>query len=161
MEKIEIKLMINIHRFTSNKGIELIKKFEGFSDTPYLCAAAYNTIGYGHKLSAEAQYNTISLIQAERLLKADLLKAEKAVMHYIRIELSDTQFDALVSFTFNCGAGALQRSTLRQKINYRLYDEASKEFLKWVYVGAKKIDALVRRRTLESRLFSGELTMYG
>jgi lysozyme len=94
---------------------------------------------------------------AEQILVSDLFRAERAVVRYINAELSDYQFDALVSFTFNCGTGALQRSTLRQKINYQLYDEAGAEFLKWVYVGSRRITGLVYRRMAEKRLFTGIL----
>ncbi len=146
-----------MHRFTSSAGIMLIKQFEGFSKVPYICAGGCPTIGYGHKLAANEQYDSLSEETAEQILISDLFGAERAVVRYIDVELSDYQFDALVSFTFNCGAGALQRSTLRQKINYQLYDEAGTEFLKWVYAGSKKIIGLVCRRRLESRLFAGIL----
>jgi len=142
-----------MHRFTSPKGIELIKQFEGFKNKPYFCSGGYLTIGYGHKLLPSDRYNKITNEKAELILKKDLLRTERAVIKYINNSLTDDQFDALVSFTFNVGAAALQRSTLRQKINYDLYKEASKEFMKWVHAGGKKVPGLTRRRKTEQQLF--------
>lgn len=144
---------IFMHRFTNPNGIEMIKQFEGFGAEPYLCSGGYLTIGYGHKLLPSDRYNKITETKAELVLKKDLLRAERSVLKYINNSLSDDQFAALVSFTFNLGGAALQRSTLRQKINYDLYKEASKEFSKWVYAGGKKIPGLVRRRKTEKQLF--------
>lgn len=148
-----------MHRFTTKNGIKFIKKFEGFSSGPYLCPGGYLTIGYGHKLLASDQYKykIISMETAEEILIMDLLKIEQAIIKYINVELNNNQFDALVSFTFNLGPAALQRSSLRQKINYYLYDEAQKEFLKWVYAGSKKVTGLIYRRKAESDLFAGYL----
>jgi lysozyme len=143
-----------MHRFTTQTGINLIKNFEGFMPVKYLCAGNYWTIGYGHKLSKNERYHKISQDLAEEILLQDLFIAERAVLQYINAPLLDNQFDALVSFTFNAGAAALQRSTLRQKVNYQLYDEAAEEFLKWVYVGTKKLRGLMLRRRAESRLFN-------
>lgn len=146
-----------MHRFTNPGGIELIKHFEGFKPEPYICAGGYLTIGYGHKLLPSDRYSKISEEKAEIILKKDLLRSERAVLKYINNSLSDNQFAALVSFTFNLGGAALQRSILRQKINYDLYKEASKEFKKWVYAGGKKLPGLVKRRRAEKKLFLSEL----
>jgi len=143
-----------MHRFTNKKGIELIKNFEGFKAEPYVCAGGFLTIGYGHKLLPSDRYQVITESKAEEVLLKDLLKSERAVLKYITVELTDNQFAALVSFTFNLGPAALQRSILRQKINYELYHEAAKEFMKWVYAGGRKLTGLVYRRKIESRLFS-------
>ena len=144
-----------MHRFTNNKGIELIKSFEGFKAEPYVCSGGYLTIGYGHRLLPSDSYKIISKEKALQILENDLLKTERSVLIYIDVEINDDQFAALVSFTFNVGAAALQRSILRQKINYGHYDDGAKEFLKWVYAGGRKITGLVRRRKLESDLFQG------
>lgn len=146
-----------MHRFTNPRGIELIKYFEGFKPEPYICAGGYLTIGYGHKLLPSDRYSKISEEKAEIILKKDLLRSERAVLKYINNSLSDNQFAALVSFTFNLGGAALQRSILRQKINYDLYKEAGKEFTKWVYAGGKRLPGLVKRRKSEKKLFLLEL----
>lgn len=143
-----------MHRFTNNKGVELIKLFEGFKSEPYVCAGGYLTIGYGHKLLPSDPYKIITPEKAVQILENDLRKIERSVLKYINVEINDDQFAALVSFTFNLGSAALQRSGLRQKINYGNYDDGAKEFLKWIYAGGRKITGLLRRRRLESELFS-------
>lgn len=70
--------------------------------------------------------------------------------------LSDDQFAALVSFTFNMGGSALQRSTMRQKINYGQHKDAGLEFLRWVYAGGKILPGLVKRRKAEHNLFMSQ-----
>lgn len=146
--------MIIPHRKTSNEGIELIKKFEGFKAQKYICAGGFKTIGYGHKLLPLENYERISLESAEELLLKDLIKFERAVIKYIEVEINNNQFDALVSFTFNLGPAALQRSSLRQKVNRKSFNEATIEFLRWVYVGTKRLNGLYQRRLAESILFS-------
>ena len=91
--------------------------------------------------------------EAENLLREDLLRFEVAVLRLIRVSLTDGQFDALVSFCFNLGAGALQRSTLRRKINSGYTYDIKEEFLKWVYVRGKRFNGLVKRRLSEVELF--------
>jgi len=143
-----------MHRFTSSSGIELIKQFEGFKPHPYVCSGGYLTIGYGHKLLPSDQYKIITEEKAHQILEYDLRRTERAVIKYIDAQLNDDQFAALVSFTFNLGPAALQRSSLRQKINYGQYNECSKEFLKWVYAGGKRVTGLVQRRKVEMDLFN-------
>jgi len=75
------------------------------------------------------------------------------VLRNINIELTQGQFDALVSFTFNLGSGALQRSTLRQKINRQEHDAVPKEFMRWVHVSGMVVPGLVRRRQAELELY--------
>ncbi|RYE05747.1 MAG: lysozyme [Rickettsiaceae bacterium] len=143
-----------MHRLTSQHGINFIKYYEGYKEKPYYCAAGYLTIGYGHKLLAREKYDHVDNKTAHEILQKDLLLSEKAVLKYINAQLTDNQFDALVSFTFNLGPAVLQRSTLRQKINYLSYDEAALEFLKWVRAKGKILNGLVKRRFDESNLFS-------
>lgn len=147
------KSRLNTHRAINDSGLELVKHFEGFSPKVYICPAGFKTIGYGHKLSENESWEQISPRDAEILLHRDLLQAEKAVMRYITAELSDNQFSALVSFTFNLGAAALQRSSLRHKLNYGLYQEGANELLKWVYCAGRKTLGLLRRRIEEQKLF--------
>ncbi len=146
-----------MHRFTNIKGIELIKHFEGFKAESYICAGGHLTIGYGHKIQDGEKFGTISLIEAEDTLAKDLLCAERAVIKYIDTLLHDNQFAALVSFTFNIGGAALQRSTLRQKVNYGLNKEAGREFLRWVYAGGKRLQGLALRRIAERNLFLADI----
>jgi len=140
----------------SQRGHDLIKRFEGFSANPYLCPASYWTIGYGHvitKADAEKFAAGISRDAAEALLKADVRKAEAAVGSLVKVRLSQGQFDALVSFTFNLGARALQSSTLRMRLNRGDYTGAREQFERWVYAGGRVLPGLVKRRQAEAELF--------
>jgi len=141
----------------SNKGLQLIKQFEGFSPVIYKDSADLPTIGYGHLVlphELPSFKNVITKSQAEALLKADLLVAENAISRLIAAPLTQNQFDALVSFTFNLGAGALQRSTLRAKINIQEHSAVLIEFLRWVYADGRIIPGLVRRRKAEAELYA-------
>ena len=142
-------------RRITEKGLELIKKYEGFSASPYICPAGYLTVGYGHVVKPHEVFDSpISPDFAEEILSTDVADAERAVLRLIRVPLTDGQFDALVSFTFNLGSGVLQRSTLRQKINRMEYSHVPKEFARWIYAGGKVLKGLVKRRNEEVLLFN-------
>lgn len=131
-------------RHITNAGLGLIKRFEGFSPTIYICPAGYPTIGYVHVVIPEERarfLHGISADEGDYLLRKDAQIAESAVLRLIHVPLSDGQFNALVSFTFNLGVGALQRSTLRQRVNREEHWEASAEFMKWVRSAAKHYPA--------------------
>lgn len=95
----------------------------------------------------------ISLFEGERLLWAELEKDQQAVRRLITVPLTQGQFDALVSFVFNLGSGALQRSTMRQKINREEHDEVPAELMKWVWAGGRKLNGLIRRRQAEGLMY--------
>jgi lysozyme len=135
------------------QGLELVKAFEEFSPVPYADVAGHLTIGYGHLIKEGEKWQHIDELQAEKLLRHDLRVAEYAVQRFIHVVLTDNQFSALVSFTFNLGAGALQRSTLRQKINRNEHQDVPNEMLKWVFSGGKRWHGLWRRRKAESVLY--------
>jgi lysozyme len=142
-------------RHITQTGIDFIKRFEGFSCKVYICPAGYPTIGYGHVIRADETFNAaITEEAASALLRTDVSAAEAAVRRLINVPLTDGQFDALVSFTYNLGAGALQRSTLRRKVNRADHAAASAEFLKWVWAGGKKLPGLVKRRAAEAQLYA-------
>ncbi|MBL0941587.1 MAG: lysozyme [Alphaproteobacteria bacterium] len=139
---------------TSKRGIEMIKQFEGLKLRSYLCPAGYKTIGYGHmKRFAISSDEEITEAQAENLLQDDLLRTEASLRRLIYALLSQNQFDALVSFTFNLGAGALQRSTLRRRVNDQCHDEVPREFRRWIFVGGRRSLGLLRRRNAEIELY--------
>jgi lysozyme len=141
-------------RRTIQSGIDLIKRFEGFSHMPYLCSGGYRTIGYGHKICENEDLKFVSEDDAEKILINDLRRTEQGVVRLVRNDINDSQFAALVSFSFNLGVGTLQRSTLRQKINFSSSDEEIRgEFMKWVKVRGRVFLGLVRRRIVESELF--------
>ena len=90
---------------------------------------------------------------AEELLRRDVETAERAVLRLIRVPLEDGRFDALSSFAFNLGSGALQRSTLRRKVNRGEHDAVPAEFGRWVWAGGRKRRGLMRRREAEAALY--------
>lgn len=137
----------------SKTGIDLIKSFEGCSLKSYKCPAGVWTIGYGHTGENIKSGMIISQDQAEEYLKQDLKRFEIGVNNLVKVDLTQGQFDALVSFSFNCGIGALKTSTLLKLLNQGKYDAAADEFDKWVYVGRIKLNGLVRRRKAEKEMF--------
>ncbi|MGB1539350.1 MAG: lysozyme [Rickettsiales bacterium] len=141
-------------RTINQEGVSLIKYFEGFSPAVYLDAAGLATIGYGHLLRKNEVYEgEITQRQAEILLQQDLGVAQRAVQRLVHVPLTDNQFAALVSFAFNLGAGALQRSTLRHKVNREEHGEVPAEFKRWVWAGGKRLAGLIRRREAEAVLY--------
>lgn len=141
-------------RQTNRAGIDLIKRFEGFSAKAYKCPAGILTIGYGHTGPEVRMGMVMNMANAEIVLASDLQSAERAVIRNIKRPLTDNQFASLVSFTFNLGGGALQGSTLRMKCNRSEDDQVPKEFMKWVWAGGKKLAGLKTRRQSESNLYS-------
>jgi lysozyme len=143
---------------TGQAGIDLIKRFEGFSSTPYLCPADVPTIGYGNTRRFDGSRvamddEPISEADGEALLAHELLSFERSVDKLITAELTQVMFDALVSFTYNLGSGNLQSSTLRMKLNRGHYEGAADEFPKWRKAGGRVLQGLVRRRIAERKLF--------
>jgi lysozyme len=113
----------------------------------------YPTIGYGHLITEankEQFLDGVDEDEALDLLRQDVAVAERAVLRLISVPLTQGQFDALVSFTFNLGAGALQRSTLRRKVNREEHTDVPAELMKWVWAGGRKLKGLVKRRKAES-----------
>tara|TARA_B100001750_G_scaffold248220_1_gene277568 strand:+ start:2817 stop:3251 length:435 start_codon:yes stop_codon:yes gene_type:complete len=141
-------------RHITQQGIDLIKRFEGFSATVYICPAGYPTIGYGHVVKDGEDFSKgISKRQAEILLRQDAKTAERAVLRLITVPLTDGQFDALVSFTYNLGSGALQRSTLRRVINRGEHPEVPRQLMRWVWADGRKLKGLIKRREAEALLY--------
>ena len=147
-------------RRMTDEGLDLIKLYEGYSSSPYLCPANHWTIGYGAIWGMDDKRVTedhpdINEDQADYLLRRDVKKSEMTVLRHIRVPLEDGQFNALCSFVFNLGSGALQSSTLRRKINRGDYIGAANEFPRWVFAGGRKLKGLVRRREHERLMFIG------
>ena len=139
---------------TSQKGIDLIKKFEGCRLEAYRCPAGVWTIGYGHTKGV-MDGQKITQTQAEEFLREDLKVYEKAVESCVKVPLSQNQFDALVSFCYNCGGEALRTSTLLRLLNDGKYSDAGKQFLRWNKAGGKVLVGLTRRREEERGMFLG------
>lgn len=140
---------------TSQRGIDLIRQFEGERLSAYLCPAGIPTIGVGHTGPDVHMGMRITAAQSEALLKQDLAKFETGVEKLVTHPITQDQFDALVSFSFNLGLGALKGSTLLKKLNAGDFQGASNEFSKWVNAGGQRLQGLVRRRAAEQMLFRG------
>lgn len=142
---------------TSVAGLALIKQFEGLRLTAYLCPANVWTIGYGHTSAGGApavrQGMKITKARADEILRADLAKYEQGVTDAVSVQLTQSQFDALVSFAFNCGLGALRKSTLLKRVNAKQFDRVPAELMKWTRAGGRELPGLVRRRRAEAALW--------
>jgi lysozyme len=139
----------------------LIKTFEGFSATPYPCPGGYQTIGYGHVLQkGEHMVFPLTHAQATYLLTKDLQGVSSTLRRTLKNPLLPHQFLALISFTFNVGARAFFRSTLRQKLNREDYTATREEFNRWVWAKGKKCLGLIKRRQVEADLFDGILCVH-
>ncbi|EMA2416325.1 lysozyme [Citrobacter freundii] len=142
---------------TSEKGIALIKEFEGCKLTAYQDSVGVWTIGYGWTQPVDGKSiragMTIKQETAERLLKTGLVSYESDVYRLVKVGLTQGQFDALVSFTYNLGARSLSTSTLLRKLNAGDYAGAADEFLRWNKAGGKVMNGLTRRREAERALF--------
>lgn len=140
---------------TSDKGIEQIKSFEGFRSMPYDDVAGKLTVGYGHLIvpgDGCVAGSPITMGQATQLLRGDLHTAEQCV-NTCGVELSQNEFDALVSFVYNLGCGAFQRSTLLKFLKQGNKEAAAKEFSKWCMAGGKHSDGILKRRFAEQECF--------
>lgn len=144
-------------------AIELAKRFEGFhrvpkSDPtkahPYICPAGYWTIGYGRLCSP--QHPPVSREQAETYLREDLRTALAATLRFCPVLAAEPEgrLVAIVDFTFNLGAGRLQTSTLRRRVNQRDWAAAGQELWRWIYGGGRVLPGLVARREAEVTLLS-------
>ena len=138
----------------SAEGLELIKRFEGFRSRQYTDVAGFPTIGYGHRIVPPESFpGGLSEPQAANLLARDVSAAELAVGHLVKVALTQGQFDALVDFCFNLGAGRLASSTLLRCLNDGRYDAAAEQLLLWDLAGGEVNLGLKARREAELRLW--------
>ena|ERR1700712_747376 len=138
---------------TSQKGIDLIKFYEGLSLKAYRDSVGVVTIGYGSTGSHVSMGQLISAEQAEDILKSDVTRFEMGVNQSVTVPLTQNQFDALISFSFNLGVANLKSSTLLKKLNAKDYAGASLEFERWNKAGGKVLAGLTKRRLAEKALF--------
>lgn len=157
-------------------GLKIIKTFEDFKPSPYICPSGYWTIGYGHvihskstnkmlkaaangaKAEAFSQFpKPITIEKANELLKNDLRDFCKKLSSFLPQSLNENQFSSLVSFAYNIGVVGLKLSTLNKKLQQGDYEKASLEFGKWVFGTVRgiktKLPGLVKRREAEKTLF--------
>lgn len=162
----------------SKAGADLMHKYEGYRNKPYLCPAHIWTIGYGHVLYQEqiklpvvrkegytgllrkeyplkAEDNRVwSKEEINKLFEEDVATFERGVLRLVPSSAgSQGRFDALVSFAFNAGLGNLQRSSIRMRANRGNHEGAAEAFMMWVKGGGKVLPGLVKRRTDEKLLY--------
>lgn len=142
-------------------AVDLAKRFEGFHRVPkhdpgrahpYICPAGYWTIGYGRL--CDPRHPPINEVEAEAYLAQDLRTALNATLRFCPVLATqpEERLAAIVDFTFNLGAGRLQTSTLRRRVNQQDWQGAAKELMRWVYGGGKVLQGLVGRRYAEIAL---------
>lgn len=146
----------------NEEGLSIIKHFEGFSPSVYLCPANRWTIGYGstwdkYRKPVTKTHKDITEKEAEGLLLQELDHCYLAISKLVNAELTENMYSALCSFIFNVGSGNFQRSTLRMKLNRGDYHGASDELPKWRKAGGKILKGLVIRRTREKELFDRDI----
>jgi lysozyme len=139
----------------SQAGKDLIISFEGIRLEAYKCPAGVWTIGVGSTVPAVHAGEVITKQQALARFDKDLTKFENAVDRLVKVPLTQNQFDALVSFTFNVGEGALAKSTLLKKLNAGDYDAVPTELMRWTKGGGRELPGLVRRRRAEAAMWRG------
>lgn len=143
----------------SDEGLRLITSFEGYhtkqedgSCKAYRCPAGVWTCGWGCTENVDAHTHWTKA-EAEQRFRDELDKFEVAVMKHVKVPLNQNEFDALVSFAYNCGEGALAKSTLLKKLNAEKRTDAAKQFASWSRGGGRVLNGLVARRARESALF--------
>lgn len=156
--KISGSTVTNSSLKTSSNGIALIKHFEGFRASAYPDPASGGdpwTIGYGTTGPHVYRWLTITEEKAEQYLAEDLATFEREVIALVEVNLSQDQFDALISFAYNLGSGALKSSTLLKLLNQGDFKGAANEFPKWCKAAGREMLGLKRRRLAEQALFNG------
>lgn len=147
------------HRWSLLWPAKFVARWEGFISHAYLDTIASPpvwTIGYGHTGGVQSS-QVVTRAEAKRLLAQDLRTAAQAVARLIDVPLTTRQRMALISFTFNCGVGALEESTLRRKLNAGDYRGAADELLRWNKAGGVEIWGLTRRRRAERKMFLSKM----
>jgi lysozyme len=143
----------------SQNGLTLIKKFEGFRSHPYLCSAGIPTIGYGstyyeNGVRVKLSDSPISEEWAEELLKKNVVHYDVAVNSLTRDDITQNQYDALVSFAYNVGVTNFKNSTLLKRVNANPKDpNITNQFMKWIRAGGRVIKGLILRRREEVQLY--------
>jgi lysozyme len=137
----------------SEQGLQFIKDQEACRLDSYLDQRSVWTIGWGHAGQEVQADMRITQAQADKWLAQDLASAEKCINDHITVEIDQNQFDALCSFTYNCGCTAFRNSTLLRKLNAGDEQGAAEEFKRWDHAGGKVLAVLTQRRAKEAQLF--------
>lgn len=140
----------------------LIKYFEGFVPRPYICPAGKKTVGWGHRLTDKEDKELVYPLDeqtAEVLLESDIKGLVLRLMPMVKVPLENHQWVSLLSFSYNVGLAAFQRSTLRQKLNRDDLEGVAYEFHRWIFTGTRKIEGLIKRRKIEALIFAGKVNV--
>lgn len=140
----------------SKAGINLIAQFEGLRLKAYKDVVGIPTIGYGH-IKGVKMGDVITKEQALDMLHEEVNEYSDAVDKYVKVPLTQQQFDVLVSFTYNMGIDAFKDSTLLRYLNMGMYEDAARQILRWIWAGGRQIDGLVNRRNIEYKLFKNDI----
>jgi lysozyme len=155
---------MNEDRKLTKAGANLIHHFEGCLKKEgdkfkaYHCPANVLTIGWGHTNHHGRKFDATTrwtVEECDAAFAEDMEGFERAVRRLVKVPLNSHQYDALVSFCYNCGEGNLSKSTLLKKVNAEDHAAAAKEFHKWNKGGGKVLAGLTRRRASESLLYQG------
>jgi lysozyme len=136
----------------SEKGLALIRQFEGLRLSAYKCPAGVATIGYGTTKGVKMGME-ITRDEAERLLCEDVQRFADHVAALVKVPLNQSQIDALIAFVYNIGPSAFGKSTMLKLINQGLVEDAANQFLRWNKVNGEPLAGLTRRRKAERDLF--------
>ena len=141
-----------------NRGIAIIRKYEGLKLRAYVCPAGLNTIGYGATFYENGMRvqpgDVITMDRADKLLHIQVKLFADEVRRTVKSNLNENQLGALVSFCFNVGGAAFSRSTLARKANANPNDHTIRaEFMRWTRGGGKVLPGLVKRREEEANLY--------
>ena len=135
----------------SGAGLIAIANFEGFEEKAYIPVPGDDpTIGFGHKDERMPLDTFISVPDALKLLGQDTKHAEETIKKYVKVPLTQSEYDAYVSFSYNVGAGNFASSTLLNKLNASDYEGACNELRRWVFSSNVKYQGLVNRRDMEN-----------
>jgi lysozyme len=140
----------------STQGLALTEQFEGCSLNAYQDQVGVWTIGYGHTGSDVKPGMTITSAQAQALLALDVKSAAACVNNVVAVQLTQEEFDALVDFVFNLGAGAFRNSTMLRELNTGDFTSAAAQFDLWDRAGGAVVAGLLRRREAEADLFESD-----
>ena len=140
----------------SQDCVELVKHFEGFEATAYLCPANVWTIGYGRTRNVK-EGDRITAPQAERAFLEELEEFKHQVLNSVKVELKQNELDALTSWTYNLGVGNLKSSTLLKKLNAGNKSEVPAEMIRWNKANGKVLAGLTKRREAEAELWAKEV----
>jgi len=136
----------------SEKGLALIRSFEGLRLLAYKDLGGVVTIGYGTTAGVKMG-DTVTKAEAEELLRLDVQRFVDHIEALVKVPLNQNHIDALASFVYNVGPTAFAKSTLLKYLNAGLFHDAAGQFLRWNRAANNVVAGLTRRRVAEKALF--------